>query len=1154
MFDLESAREILDFSKRIGEGQRADEQLKGAVAIHNLLDRHGVAYLADEVGMGKTYVALGAFALFRHLNPGFRILVIAPRENIQNKWMKEFRNFIRHNYLLNDLRVKGLDEHPARRLVSCNSLLDLVHETELDPNRDFFARLTSFSLAVGGKDKVNPDDVRRMRDRLRKYLPWVHDEVFDLRNKRAFKDNFASALCCALPVFDLVIVDEAHNLKHGFSLSASARNRVLALAFGRDPSEVDIKLFPHYASRAKRVLLLSATPVEETYRHLWNQLDIFGRTHEFEGLRRDDVSEGEKQRIAREILVRRLTTIRVGSEQLTKNLYRREWRAGGVLVHDEPIKVTDPRERLTVALVQKKVSELLGHERFNASFQIGMLASFESFLETAKVKQIDEEENTFDDSEQTDDAAEREGIDVSDVNRLADSYRRRFNAEMPHPKMDALVNALANSWKTGEKTLVFVRRLASVKELKRKLDERYDEWLLARLRAELPKAVLQRFEGLVERYHGEKRYALQRELDLEWEQEAETDRGGADTFFAWFFRGEGPPKIVSGANIQQRFTQRGTAYATFFDDNYVAWVLGCNPGDVEIRLASELGLEREALRQDLRTRSVRFLPRVKKLARADRFESVQAASIEALKDKPGPFQALARIVWAQCFESAPIVPRASDAPEIGDWLELRTFFTEIRQHSALRAAIWPESTNKDPTEAFREQELRRQLLAATTRLGHGLIDLYAMTIRRLGSMELGMQETVDSESANAELGRIEEYLALLEGQMAQSKVERGWGAFDELADVSKNFELILDVNIPAARDKPLADFGKLLGRLLRQQQPVGGMAGQVNQTLVHQFRMPGYPLVLITTDLLQEGEDLHTFCSAVHHYGISWTPSAMEQRIGRIDRVRSQTDRRLSALEKSPSPEQKLQVYFPHLQDTVEFLQVRRVLERMDVFLRLMHEGLTLPGKEERRIDTSKEFERSYRPSTADSQPLKSPFEVRDEHLVGEGSDVTAVMTEARRLAERFQGLRVVPIPGIPVEWKSASPPGSLMGTARLNTRVQPFTLLLDLYGTWPRIRCISPVGRVHPDARADEVILSAWRLGVRIGAIQTVEKGTYDLTVEEDVLLSADTQHDATRLQTLLRRVVDQADRLEQEFLPGLDQSLGGFREQLEEEMVDGR
>jgi hypothetical protein len=94
-----------------------------------------------------------------------------------------------------------------------------------------------------------------------------------------------------------------------------------------------------------------------------------------------------------------------------------------------------------------------------------------------------------------------------------------------------------------------------------------------------------------------------------------------------------------------------------------------------------LGLEREARQQDLRACSVRFLPRVKELARADQFEAAQAAAFEAFKDKTGPFQILARIVWAERFESISMT-HASDAPEIGDSLELRTFFTEIRGPAA----------------------------------------------------------------------------------------------------------------------------------------------------------------------------------------------------------------------------------------------------------------------------------------------------------------------------------------------------------------------------------------------------------------------------------------------------------------------------------------
>ncbi len=124
------------------------------------------------------------------------------------------------------------------------------------------------------------------------------------------------------------------------------------------------------------------------------------------------------------------------------------------------------------------MAELLGSERFNASFQIGMLASFESFLETAKLKSTDEEQSNFDDADQTSDSLEKEGIDVGDVNRLANDYGRRLAGKMPHPKMDALVDALKDNWTQGRKALVFVRRVASVKELKRKLDERYDDWII----------------------------------------------------------------------------------------------------------------------------------------------------------------------------------------------------------------------------------------------------------------------------------------------------------------------------------------------------------------------------------------------------------------------------------------------------------------------------------------------------------------------------------------------------------------------------------------------------------------------------------------------------------------------------------------------------
>lgn len=1167
MIDVATAGELLDFGARIGAGPRADEQLQGAVAIHNILEKHRVAYLADEVGMGKTYVALGALALFRHFQPDFRVLVIAPKENIQDKWIKEFGNFVAHNVRFPDLRVAAIDRLPARPLVRCQNLIEFVREVVIDSRRDFFLRLSSFSLGLG--NDAERQSWRRVRDELRREIPWLPEGALDLRgNKDVFKDNFARAVCCALPVFDLVIVDEGHNLKHGFRPGVAARNRVLALALGRPSDREAEQPFPGYGPRAKRVLFLSATPLEETYQHVWNQLDVFGLGKNFRGLRDDTLSEDEKKQVAATFLVRRVTTMQIGGEALTKNQYRREWRRGGVHEHDEPIRMDDDRQRLVVALVQKKVAELLGSEKFNMSFQIGMLASFESFLETTRLKRTDEEgDANFDDLDQTDDvsdeglrAATREGIDVKDINRLARHYRDVFGKEMPHPKMDALVDSLKTAWTTGNKALVFVRRVKSVDELKRKLDEKHDEWLIHALRERLPPSVRKRFDEVVRMYSEEKREAetarqarataidtadtVERDLDTD-------DRGGTDTFFAWFFRGEGPKGVVSGANVQRRFIQKGTAYSTFFEDNYVMDLLGARPGGVADALATVLGLEVRVLSRELRLRAAKYIGRAKRLQRADRMEAAQAAALELLKERQDVLGERARVIWHERFETSIRKASASEAPDVTEALEQATFFTEIRRsdREALRAALWPEPRPGSERERFREQQQRSQVLATAARLGHSLIDLYVLTIQRLGSLEQRTLEADGDEGDALDHRRIDEYLDVLEQQRVTPLGERSWAAFDELSQIARNFDLILDVNAPEARDMPLVETARYFGSILRQQQPVGGMYGQVNRTLIQQFRMPGYPFVLVTTDLLQEGEDLHTFCSAVHHYGIAWTPSSMEQRVGRIDRVRSQSDRRLSGLPAIPDGGDFLQVHYPHLEDTVEVLQVQRVLERMNTFLRLMHEGLSVPKGDHRRVDVSREMIEGRRTVEAIRGRLQTAFPIPGWALEGGRRALATDAGTAVAVLDRFERLSVAEYSGLSIEWERSLRNGTLLGTVRLTTgRIQPFALLLKSDGERFLVRCVSPVGLVDPGSTMEAVEESARTRHVRIGAIVGRDDASYDLTVEEDVLL-AHPAHDVSRVAMLLRRVADQADTLEQIHLPLFDQPLDAFEADLKQE-----
>ena len=115
----ETARQLVDFGGGAMSKALAEDQLQGAVALHNVLAKEGFAYLADEVGMGKTYIALGVVSLIRFFHPGFRVLYITPRENIQRKWIKELQNFTGTNWKWVDQKVKSYQKTPCVEVSCC---------------------------------------------------------------------------------------------------------------------------------------------------------------------------------------------------------------------------------------------------------------------------------------------------------------------------------------------------------------------------------------------------------------------------------------------------------------------------------------------------------------------------------------------------------------------------------------------------------------------------------------------------------------------------------------------------------------------------------------------------------------------------------------------------------------------------------------------------------------------------------------------------------------------------------------------------------------------------------------------------------------------------------------------------------------------------
>ncbi len=1169
------AAELVDFAptektKKLGFGK---SQLEGTVSAYNMLACNRIAYLADEVGMGKTYIALGVLGLLRHMNPHARVMIIAPRENIQRKWIKELSNFVVHNWKIEDNCFKSLNGWPVYRPAYCGSFDEFTTFSRIQDRRDPFLRMTMFSIATR-----QAESRQRYRHMLRCLLPWINPSLMRSRDPYEFRDDYGRVVNALVPNLDLLIIDEAHNLKHGFGPKVSNRNRVLGLALGhKDGQRNDC---PWYQPRVKRVLLLSATPFEYDYADIYRQLEVLGfsdalvtRPDGTDPLPVNMLCDKDNahlhQKIIKRFLTRRVTYLNIANKKYSKNMYRREWRQGGLFQHDEPMEMTDTKQRLVVGLIQKKVAEILGDKRFNNCFQIGMLSSFESFLESLKEnrrppeleKSEDDEENEEKERKfegrQEANTRERRGIDTHSLATIVDSYRKRFNQSLPHPKLDTTAKALSGAFDTGEKALVFVRRVATVSELKAKLDNIFDKWIEKRMKKALP-ALGRDLDRIFRNYKDEKRQKQRKQYfldsapgEVKEDDFYYDDEGGGDSFFAWFFRGRGPINVLSGGAFQRnRLSSISSIYATFFEDDYVAWLLK-SWNETFIALSRKLNIEPTKLNTELRRRAFGlFSKRTERKEGYPRlyiFEAYQTAALQLIKERCEDLRQEAGAILEQRFSlyvASPAEP-ARNFPEPKEWIGIKTFFTELRQCRELRQNLWPESKKNNFSAQFRERELRRELLSGMARLGGAYIDLYLLGIKQIGTFELN----AEAAGKRPDEKLIKRFIDLLQ---AQSKA-KGFNAYYELHQAAKTFDTLVSVNFPELNHAQLSQVASIYGRTLQRQVPVGRMSGGVNNRLVRQFRMPGFPLVLATTDVLQEGEDLHTFCGKVLHYGISWTPSAMEQRTGRVDRIDSLVQRKLDGRETPPEDSELIQVHYPHLIDTVEVLQVRRVLNRLFEFLRLIHQPKEKKDSDQSRLIVDEEILAKKQEIPTLKGLLESAFPITDNWMAGKGDASDVKRPDIQSLERNFKSLWNQLKVELQIDDRSTvlNSKRRYVGEVTLanqhivrsgadkkyrNVRKQLFKLELksQVFGGEALLHCVSPVGKIDLEnqEKLDNLYCMQQKTNMsKVCAVYSPKDRKHMVTVEGDRLFNiATTQWQ--EIDDLITMTVEAADKIECELL----------------------
>ncbi|MHB1424395.1 MAG: C-terminal helicase domain-containing protein [Gemmataceae bacterium] len=98
----------------------------------------------------------------------------------------------------------------------------------------------------------------------------------------------------------------------------------------------------------------------------------------------------------------------------------------------------------------------------------------------------------------------------------------------------------------------------------------------------------------------------------------------------------------------------------------------------------------------------------------------------------------------------------------------------------------------------------------------------------------------------------------------------------------------------------------------------GATSQETRRRLLLAFNTPLFPEILIASSVLAEGVDLHLNCRHVIHHDLCWNPSTLEQRTGRVDRLGSHAEH----VRKS------IIVYLPYVAATQDEKMYRVVRDR----------------------------------------------------------------------------------------------------------------------------------------------------------------------------------------------------------------------------------
>jgi len=888
-------------------------QAEGAAQIWNLLVEKRIALLADEVGMGKTIQALSVCSILWKFNPNAKILVIAPRSSVQTNWKEEYNNYILTHYKLKDDEVKtAFGGDPVNPACLCNNFYDLVDNIRENWVRLFISKTTSFSYFLT-KDIYNSlkgidiDTSKSINSRDSSDAIQEIGKLFRQKIKDVYKSGNN-------PPFDLLIVDEAHYFRNRKGKS----QRVIAANSFFGDSATSIPL-------ASMVLLMTATPNHSNENDINNIVSYFD----------PELSKRDTKEILKEICVRRFR--RLSKKGFVKYNYRKE-------IPQKASFNDDLRSELFFAMYQRELLQSLNkNKNINKDVNRGRL--FTGYLEGNEFIPKDDE-NILLEEKKEENKGEATDFTKSDDSRiireLAGEYIQIYGTSPSHPKYNELINNIkprVDKWsEITSKSLVFVRRIPSAREIARRIIEAYDEIYLKKIEQCLTSEKTWTNISDFNRRKFNKAFIITDDEDeLTEEREDNNDENGLNE--------ELDEINIPKSKVLEIFIKRnkGEGYAssdlsTHASKFRLRFLVPYNRFSIFFSLGRD-GLKKRYALNKL-TKEIQ-----KNDKKKDNF--LYSSSLERMSSYDDSFKNLYISNFELKNKETTITTQESSE-------ELETLFTIffdlLRDDEHVEFYKYYSQFSSFQKESFANYIQKGVLFASS-----GIIDLYCWFLK------------IDNHLQGLDLYKA--YTVEVRKNLRNSIV------FKLIFHSVKTFKIYCEKVLCKS------DGQKLLTedwRTFNNSQPIYPYTGATKRLYIrNNFNTLFFPDVLISTSVLQEGVNLHYHCSNVIHYGTAWTPGDNEQRVGRIDRMFSLIERNL---DEDTDNKSTLNICYPYIENTMDEDQVANFIKKKMIAESVIDNcgcGNSDSGKEISYDDFSKENWINFLRKPTDTITINDPYPVK---------------------------------------------------------------------------------------------------------------------------------------------------------------------------------